>query len=405
MNLINELNERRYTIEDLVRIYYKEILRCVKEFKSEGTELSEDAYYQFAENESRLDHLTFDEFKKIIDIDTEYEALLKVMPVGRFSNTPGGAKGAEMRAEMVAITNKALVRRLSQDMCEDAKTILDVDYKYLGQLGYLGEQDEAVPEIVRGNFLMYAQKEILKDEVRGCNEAIDRMQYVLRRMKGRERSGLDEWEVEHYFVDMPISKIRQNLGALKCPPIEDFREKYIADFHEEKLHRYTMDVENNRAKKVKEMMDGNTFVTSKDYRALSDWGYAGKDEHPLIQSGYRLYVETYAFEKTKKAQLNLAKKFYYDISGIPGIREHLEGPEISDDWNAMSDVSDFLVYQIQKSRYNKGNISKTEFEKARARKERNDRYSTPIRLAQKIGGVGKVSFDNRRDIDEMYEDK
>lgn len=403
MNLINELHERRYTIEGLSDKYYEEIMNSVKNFKSKGIELSESSYNEFAERDSRLDHVPYREFKKLMELDESYKKLLEVLPVGRFSRSPGGIKGDELRREIRAITNKALIRRLSQDMCEDAKTILDSDYMHLCKLGYLGEMDEAIPEVVRGNFLMYAKREILKKEVIGCNEAIDRMQYVLKRTSGERHIVLDENAVERYFVKEPIDSIRRELGRMKCPPIEDYREKYLSDFYEEKFQRFKnsdMDVENRKGKKIKKIMAGTEFVTEKDYREISDLGYDGKTEHPIIQSGYKLYTEIYAFNKTKENQLNLAKIFYSDVCKIPGVKENLESPEIPDEWNCMTDLRDYFTYKITSSRYNKGKATKAEYERAKKVKEQNDRYSAPIRLAKMIGGLENVSFDNRKDIDE-----
>ena len=164
-----------------------------------------------------------------------------------------------------------------------------------------------------------------------------------------------------------------------------------------------MDVENNKGKKIKKIMNGNELVTEEDYRYISNLGYDGKSEHPMIQSGYRLYSHIYVLEKAKRKQLDLAKSYYEDVSQIRGVREFLEKPEndkIPDGFNCMTYLRDDIVYAVVSSRYKKGEATKEEYEAAKRVKEQDDSYTAPVRLAKMIGGVNKISFDNRKDIGE-----
>lgn len=406
MNLINEMHEGRYTVERLSSMYYEDIMKSLLSFKSSGTDLTKDSYERYSEQDSRLFHVPYSEFKELIELRESYDEIIRKVPVGRFSGIPGGTQGDALKKKMNAITNKALIRKLSQDMCEDVKSIFDKDYRNLFRLGYLGEIDEGVPEIVRGNFLLYAKREILNEEVKGCNEAIDRMMYVLLRTAGKKRASLDKNAIERYFVETPINIIRRGIAKMNYSPISDYREKYLSDFYEEKYQEFKagrMDVENNKGKKIKNMMNGTELVTEEDYRYISNLGYDGTTEHPMIQNGYKLYSHIYVLEKTKREQLDLAKGYYADVCRIEGVREYLESPEydqIPDSFNCMTCLRDDLEYAFISSRYKRGEATKEEYEDIRKIKEQNDRYSAPIRLARMIGGVDKISFDNKKGISE-----
>ena len=385
MNLINELHTRRYTLETLSNIYFKSIMESVLEFKRSGTEFSKETYKEYSEQDNRLFNVTYIDFKKLIDLSDDYEKKNKT----------------ESNDKIRSITNLALIRRLSQDMCDDVKNIFNTDYRNLCKLGYLGEIDGDIPEIVRGNFLLYARKEALEEEVSGCNEAIDRMNYVLLRSTERKHASLDENMVNLYFVKMPISKIRRELVEMHSSPVTDYREKYLSDFFKEcyqKLKTSNFDVENKLEKKIDKMMDGNELVTEKDYKYISSFGYDGSEGHPLIQNGYKLYANIYVLEKTKKSQLELAKDYYSDVCLIDGARLHLESPEydeIPNSFNCMTVLIHDFAYTNVSRKYNKGKATKEEYEKAKHLKKMDDRYSEVIKLAKKIGGVEKISFDNR----------
>lgn len=406
MNLINDLHEGRYTVERLSSMYYEDIMKSLLNFRSSGMELTKDSYEKYSEQDARLFHVPYKDFKELMELREDYDEAIRTTPIGKFSGIAGGVEGDQIRVKMNDITNKALIRRLSQDMCEDVKNIFDKDYRNLCKLGYLGEIDEAIPEVVRGNFFLYAKREILNEELSGCNEAIDRMRYVLQRTKEMKRVVLDKNSVERYFVSAPISNIRRSMAKIGLAPTTDYREKFLSDFHEEGYQRMkngSMDVENNKGKKIKKMMSGNEFVTEEDYRYLSKYGYDGKSDHPMIRSGYRLYSHIYVLEKAKNVQLDEAKKYYRAVCQIPGVQEYLESPEydeIPDSFNCMNCLRDDLMYAFIKSGYKKGNISKEEYDEVRQIKERNDWYGAPIRLARMISGVEKISFDNRKDIGE-----
>lgn len=406
MNLINELHEGRYTVERLSSMYYEDIMKSLLNFRSSGMELTEDSYEKYSEQDARLFHVPYNDFKELMELREDYDEVIRTVPAGRFSGIAGGVQGDKIRVKMNDVTNKALIRRLSQDMCEDVKSIFDRDYRNLCKLGYLGEIDEAVPELVRGNFFLYAKREILNEELSGCNEAIDRMRYVLRRTEGKKNIELDKNAVERYFVSAPISSIRRGMAKMDLAPTTDYREKYLSDFHEEGYQRMkngSMDVENNKGKKIKKMMSGNEFVTEEDYRYLSKYGYDGKTDHPMIRSGYKLYSHIYVLEKTKDEQLDEAKRYYRAVCRIQGVKEYLESPEydkVPDSFNCMTYLRDDLMYALTKSGYKKGNISKEEYDEVRQIKELDDWYAAPIRLAKMISGVDKISFDNRKDIGE-----
>ena len=166
MNLINELHEGRYTVERLSSMYYEDIMKSLLNFRSSGMELTEDSYEKYSEQDARLFHVPYNDFKELMELREDYDEAIRTVPAGRFSGIAGGVQGDKIRGKMNEVTNKALIRRLSQDMCEDVKNIFDRDYRNLCKLGYLGEIDEAVPELVRGNFFLYAKKRNFKWRVK-----------------------------------------------------------------------------------------------------------------------------------------------------------------------------------------------------------------------------------------------
>lgn len=408
MNIINELNEGKYTPAKISQIYYDEIYYSVKKFRQSGLEANKENYYKLADSDTRMDHVTYEEFQRLVKLEDAYEEHLEKHPVGRFSSRPGGIEGEEYRKAIKGITNKALVRRASQDMCEDVKVILNANYDFLYQLGYRGEQETAIPEIVRGNFKMFLKQKFLEKELSGCNEAIDRMRYVLKLMKG-QRHGLDEFFVERYFSTMPIDNVRRQLFKSGVEATKDFREKFIADFYEEKAQRFIkskhFDVENVQGKTIKKMMDGTMTVDESVYKKISDLGYSGKDEHPLIKSGYKIFVNNYALEKAKTEQLDYAKILYEDVCKIPGVRLCLEADDIPDSYNAMVGLADSMKYSIAKFQYKKGKISKAEFDKAKAIIEEEYRYGKMTMLSKNIKGMGNVDYDPKKDVSWIEDDR
>lgn len=405
MNLVNELNERRYTPARITQIYYDEIYFSIRKFRHSGLEVNQDNYYKSAESDSRLDHVSYEEFKKLVELEEAYEKHLAEHPVGRFSSRPGGIKGEEYRREIISVTNKALIRRVAQDMCEDAKTISTANYDFLYQLGYRGEQESAIPEIVRGNFKMFLKKKFLEQELSGCNEAIDRMKHVLKIMEG-QRGGLDDFLIDRYFVTMPIDNVRRQLARSRIAPVKDYREKFLSDFYEEKMQRMMkhmdFDVENVQGKTIKKMMDGTLLPDESVYKKISDLGYNEKEGHPLIRSGYGIYVQIYALNKAKIQQLDKAKLLYREVCGIPGVREYLEGDELPDGYPLVG-VANTMKYIITKSRYKKGKVSKQEFDEANAVLEQDYRYGMQTRLSPNIKGMEKVDYDSKRDVSFLDE--
>lgn len=399
-NLINELHRRRYTIDGLSDNYNTEILNAIRKFRDLETSVDEEKYFEFTESDPRMNHVAYDEFKSLIELQEKYEKLLEKRPVGRESRNPGGEEGKMIRDRMRMLTNRALVRRLSQDMCEDVNVISKGDYKNLYVLGYRGNQDVAIPEIVRGNFNMYVENQMSLNKINRCQEIMDRIEVFLRYSTPKTSVGKQEYLAKRYLMgEVPISEVRSRLKELHVKPFVDYREKYLEEFYNENFEkaRKVFDVYNDVGRIQKELMDGNTETKYSTYKQLSDLGYNGKEGHPLIRSGYEMFVNQYVYDKVIAEYSDEIEDMCWEMRDRRYAVDLLEAQrEIPNSVNAVSSLVCDIAFQIAKGKYNRGKIGKEDYDKAKKWKDYMDRNTRQQEIPEAIHGVKDVDTLRKR---------
>lgn len=402
LNLVNEIHGRRKSVDQLSDIYNNEILSAIRRFRHKNISVDENSYFDFANSEQRLDHVSFEEFKALIEIQEKYDTLLESRPVGRASTNPGGEEGKFMRNQMRSITDKALSRRLAQDMCEDVSIIAKDDYNNLYLLGYRGEQDVAVPEIVRGNFKMYLDNQVAIEKIKRCQEILDRIEVFFRECPEGSSRGVQEYVAQRYLMgEVPMYKVRNKLKEHRVPPFVDYREKYLEELHREQFEKakYTFDVHDEQGKIKKLIMDGNTEVSIETYKKLADLGYSGKDGHPLIKSGYQMYVDNYVYNKAIPEYSDDIEFMCWKLNTRPyAVKLLTDQRDIPDSVNAMSNLACDIVWGIAKAKYRRGKIGKEEYLAAKEWREELDGYIKPNEVHEAIVGVKEVDELKKKNL-------
>ena len=330
-NLVNALHEGKYTIKGLSNTYYKEIYDAIKRARDAEPHFFEGIYRgcakipeyrskydKYADIDPRLSHVSVDDFFLLAELQERYEEEQKgyeetLKKYEKVLEENGRAPAerreylkyknfAEQTSDMMQrCTDRVLVRRLAQDMCEDVKAIFNTDYENLRYLGYRGEQDVAIPEITRGNFNIYIDNQVTLDLISGYCEDIDRMRLFLKRTPIGTSESFQIYNAEFDLMgDKSISKVRKELGEKKIPPFTPDQDKYLDEFYGnvvKKMKKKNMDVSNEEQKTKVALMNGNTEVTCDTYEQLATFGYDGSRGHPMLKSGYEMYVHDYAYNK------------------------------------------------------------------------------------------------------------
>lgn len=388
MNLINELNEKKYTLQGLSDHYYKGVIAIVEEI-SKGGKLDEDTFNNYAYKDARLDHLTYDEFFEMTQLLKRYKGVLH--------ETGNSNREAEFwKKQLYKLTNKALIRRMSQDMCEDdTKFILGQNYLALEKLGYDGRQDQGIPEIVRGNFNMYKRNKEKRESINILNDAIDRSTLYLITVDSNSSIGTQNYAIKQILEDgKSMHQIRKELKLNGRAPFESYKEQYLKDFHEEQF-RYVsrnFDVYNEQQKIKDEIMDGMVEVDESTYKRLSNLGYSGKDGHPLIQTGYKMYVDSYVIDKELNYCLDtsseLCRKLRNGYMAIAGWAD--ENSSTRNYVDPMTSLIVELSWMNARSKYKKGKMDKENYDEFTNLMHEMDVAMEEEKIFTAIGEVKKV---------------
>lgn len=401
MNLINELNEKRYTLKGLSQTYYRNVMSAVREISRKG-KLDIDTYTAHAENDLRLEYVSYDEFFELTQLQKRYEEEVKAIENGE---RPVFRRYDELwKNKMEQLTNKALIRNLAQNMCEDdTKAILGQNYLALANLGYNGKQDEGIPEIVRGNFNIFQRNKEKQEDIRILKEAIDRS--ILYILTVEPRSGI---ESQKFAIDLilsnkkPIEKIRSDLKLKSRAPFESYKEQFLEDFHNEQFKRAfgNFDVENEQQKIKDKAMLGMMEVDEKTYKRLSDLGYDGTKGHPLLKTGYRMYVDSYVFDKEMEYCLDVAESLSYKLfTQYNAVAEWATTNSTTrKNVDPMTNLIIDTLWRSTKSKYKRGKVDKERYDQVNELANEMDLAMHDEKIITAIGELKKVKKVNERNI-------
>lgn len=400
MNLINGLNEKKYTLQGLSEHYYAEITRLVKEINEKGKN-AEDTFKTYVNEESPLRDISYDEFLEITKLLKQYEEVV-ANRTSKFGAVIDDKKTIEN--ELKKITNFSLIRRLSQDMKkEDTKSVLRENFLALKELGYNGEQDAAIPEIVRGNFNIYMRNKEKLSDIKILKEAIDRSRLYLLVVDPDSSVGVQQYKIEHILTNKrSIVNVRRELASKGRAPFELHSEKILYEYNAEQYRSISknMDVWNEKQKTIDRAMDGTIKVDEKTYKRLSDLGYYGNEEHPLIRIGYRMYVDSYVRNKELNYCLDVSKDLCYElrkryrtISEWSRIRSNRQV-----DIDCMTDLIMELSCRNKRSKYKRWEISQEQHDKAKTQIEQGDIAMQNEKIFTAIDNVKKVKAVTQRNV-------
>lgn len=392
MNLINGLNEKKYTLQGLSEHYYAEIVGVVTKISRTG-KLDEDTFNSYADKDQRLDHLSYDEFFEMTQLLKRYESAVHNRN-DKFGYV-GTSEENTWKNQITKLTNRALIRRLSQDMCEeDTKAIEGQNFLALKELGYNGKQDVAIPEIVRGNFNIYMRNKEKISDIKILKEAIDRSTLYLLKVDPRESISVQEYEIDVILTNKrSISGIREELAEKNRRPFESYSEKFLEDYHNEQFKNVArnLDVDNEKQKIQDKAMYDDMEVNEDTYKRLSELGYDGKTGHPLIKTGYRMYVDSYVYGKELDYCLDvsaeLSSKLYNNYRAVAywatlnsSTRKYVD---------PMSELIVDLSWRRAKSMHKKGKMNDENYEKMNDIVREVDIAMTDEKILTAIGNVKK----------------
>lgn len=370
MNLLEALNHKKYTIEELTRIYYNGIMKGIEKYQAfqknseehsemEG-EITEEKFDLFQQSENSVLDITFDEFKQLMEIKKP-EAI-------------------------TAITNLALVRRLAFDMCEKDVTLFitqhgarqmaemekqnDRNYAYLEQLGYSGQKDEKIPSIVSENFLLYQEKEHLKKEILILMDSENRMEYYLQEHKKNSKVCETKEVLEAIFEGYPLKHIRKKLG-LEEDTLKELREKQndaeIALQQEDikRLKKAPLDYSLRAGKIADEMEKGKIDISMQMFEELHSLGfeYTNERESPIVRSGFKEYMDVKVLKDLRRKVWKETLKLYGDICRIPKADQFICGKEKMANPDPVAEFWNFVEKPIVESKVKKGKMSEADLER------------------------------------------
>ncbi len=393
MNLINGLNEKRYTLQGLSEHYYAEITSLVAKISRTG-KLDEDTFNLYADKEQRLDHMSYNEFFEMTQLLKRYENAVQNRNI-RYGYVD--TKEEKMWKDKInELTNRALIRRLAQDMCEeDTKAIEGQNFLALKELGYNGKPDVGIPEIVRGNFNIYMKNIEKINDIKILKEAIDRSTLYLLKVDPRESISAQEYEIDVILTNKrPINGIREELAEKRRRPFESYSEKFLEDYHNEQFRNVArnLDVDNERQKIQDKAMYDDMEVNEDTYKRLSELGYDGKSGHPLIKTGYRMYVDSYVYNKELNYCLDvsadLSSKLYNNYRAVAyWATENSSTRRYVD---PMSELIVDLAWRRAKSMHKKGKMNEENYERVNGIVREMDIAMTDEKILTAIGNVKKA---------------
>lgn len=320
MNLINGLNEKKYTLQGLSEHYYEKITNLVKEINEKGKN-DEDTFKTYVNAESPLRDISYDEFLEMTKLLKQYEGA-NANRISKFGAVINDKKPIEN--ELKKITNFSLIRRLSQDMeKEDTKSVLKENFFALEKLGYKGEEDEKIPESVRGIFNMNMRNVERAYKVRAFKEVIDRMRLFPLKVGYKSSHKVGKYAIDRVLtLENPIGKIRSELKERGAKPFELDRNEIIEEYYKEQCERLlkNVDLENEKEKIQDGILKNQKDANEKTYDRLSSLGYDGSKGHPLVRAGYQTYFEGYLHNKELEHCLDYAGNLSFSMcSGYPDV--------------------------------------------------------------------------------------
>ncbi|MBQ9315176.1 MAG: hypothetical protein IJ220_09360 [Clostridia bacterium] len=308
MNYINELIKGNKTIEELKKEYREAILIAMKQFiddmekqkkNSSVVTYSKDDYEAFRKNSSILQYMNYEDMIELLKIEEDSHL--------DFSKT-------RVNERYSAISNKILTRRLANDLYDETVQLYDSDdtqtnnekradivYQYLQMVGYNGESDEHIPELVRGNFKLSQTKSNSIEYTKTIIEIELRMKYLLRYLssqsnrqftlskdsllyllKGRR---INDIAREMYGNTKSFEKIVQEKLSERTPLYAEVDAK-------RSLHR-ELDVYNDCQRICDELTTNPAKEVNEDtYQRLADlWLDSKSKVHPTIRSGFQQYKD------------------------------------------------------------------------------------------------------------------
>lgn len=393
MNLINELNEKRYTLPGLSDYYFAQVMGIVTRISRNG-KLDKDTFNSYAYKDSRLDYVPYEEFFEMTQLLKRYEDAVHDSANGGFSKMTGQA--GLWKKQIQKLTNRALTRHLAQDMCApDTKAILGQNYLALEKLGYDGRQDQAIPEIVRGNFNIFQRNKEKRESIKILDEAIDRSILYLLTVGPRATEEMQVYAIGQILEDgKSIQRVRSDLKSKGRAPFDSYKEQFLEDYHEEQFKGISenLDVYNEQQMIKDKAMDGMMEVNENMYKRLSNLGYDGKDGHPLLQTGYKMYVDSYVLDKELNYCLDVSASLCYELC----CRHEIVGGWAAMNSSTRKDVDPMtnliieLSWKKAKSKYRKGKMDKEKYDKMASLVHEMDVAMENEKIFTAIGDVKKV---------------
>jgi len=330
MNLIEEFRDGAYTLSELSDEYYEGILRKVKVFaerkrqesKNETNEkkFTLDDYVILVEKTPEFDNLSYEEFQELLKLEETVSDKRK-------------------RDAVRSITNTALIRRLSLEMTyDDVKllsgenvNVVDVEnendkyYLALKELGYHGEKMEGVPEIVRGNFVLFRQKETLKRQAKTLVKMKNRFEYYLKHANENE-------VIEDSFESYQIGYIRKFLGYTKSlqEEMDETKREEFQDYSGIKTQRAVqqrgMKMPNEVDKIVEDLLNDKVEVSKQTYEEFNGWnsGQEILSQTEIVKSGMKLYDDFIMWENIREKCMQRASKVYNQVRQNSRARQYLK---------------------------------------------------------------------------------
>ena len=371
MKLINDLNSKKIKENDLI----DETVRFYMDFVKQNPNCDKDNFKKLVKDNIRLKYMDFEEYKRLAELKEEIAILQQKPERSKFSGKiKENSKLHEKKEEFIKLSKTFLIRNIANDMCSnDCKSVFDHNYKLLYSLGYLGKADIFIPEIVRGNFLLFLKREFLVNQTKKHCEDIDRMNLLLKDSlgiiinsdgeeiktfdsngnanKGIHRnkesriinSGSVNAEYVHYYlIERPISTIRSELGKrFMCKQLSDedidtllydLDLKIFKDIRNSgiKLNAPTRDemIEDliNEKSDVTTSTDETLDKVEENYRKLATAAYDGKsDNHPIIRNGFENYKYVKVFENVENKMAKYLNFLRKEVkSRLPKTKEYLE---------------------------------------------------------------------------------